>query len=177
MKEFIKKYHKQIIIVAISIILLGSGILIKVLTNNNLKEVNNPDTNFHDQIKVTIKGEVKYPNIYYLEEGSKIKDVIILASGLTNDADTSFINLNKEVKNDEVIYITKKTSNKIDRININNANIKELKTLIDVGETLAYNIIVYRTINGPFNTIYDLLKVNGMTIKIISKNINEICLS
>ncbi len=50
----------------------------------------------------------------------------------------------------------------IQKININTATLEELKTLPGVGEKLALAIIEYRTQNGPFQQLDDLLKVPGI---------------
>ena len=45
------------------------------------------------------------PDVYTLNEGSIIKDLIEIAGGLTEDADISNINRAKEIKNHELIII------------------------------------------------------------------------
>lgn len=49
-------------------------------------------------IVVEIKGEVKKPDVYELEEGSIIKELIDVAGGLTEEADISRINRAKNFK-------------------------------------------------------------------------------
>ncbi len=56
-------------------------------------------------MKVDIKGEVVLPGIYSLEEGSRVIDVITLAGGLTENADTSVVNLSKKIFDEMVIII------------------------------------------------------------------------
>ena len=72
-----------------------TDIVNKAETNkkNNLKE-----------IKVDIKGEVLNPGIYTLDENKRIDDVTKLAV-LTENADTSLINLSKKVEDEMVIII------------------------------------------------------------------------
>ena len=48
------------------------------------------------------------------------------------------------------------------RVNLNTADLAELETLPRVGEVLAQRIIDYRTANGPFASVDDLLDVSGI---------------
>ena len=48
--------------------------------------------------KVDIKGAVNNPGIYSFNNQERIIDVINQAGGLTNDADTTVINLSKKIK-------------------------------------------------------------------------------
>lgn len=54
---------------------------------------------------VDVKGEVKKPGTYKIEEGKRVIDVITLAGGLTKSADTSANNLSMKVKDEMVIII------------------------------------------------------------------------
>ena len=56
-------------------------------------------------VKVDIKGAVKNPGVYEVEENSRVSDVIDISGGLTNEADTSVINLSKNVVDEMVIII------------------------------------------------------------------------
>ncbi len=55
--------------------------------------------------QVDIKGEVASPGIYSLEESSRIIDVINMAGGLTENANTTVINLSKKIYDEMVIII------------------------------------------------------------------------
>lgn len=54
---------------------------------------------------VDVKGEVKKPGTYKIEEGKRVIDAINLAGGLTKSADTSANNLSMKVKDEMVIII------------------------------------------------------------------------
>ena len=56
-------------------------------------------------ISVDIKGEVNRPGIYTVKESSRVIDVIDQAGGLTENADTTVINLSKKVKDEMVIIV------------------------------------------------------------------------
>ena len=152
-------------------------------------------------LKVDIKGQIINPGIYSLEEESRVIDVINKAGGLTENADTTVLNLSKKIKDEMVIIVYSKDEvanfkeikekekevwekcikkdeeslqndacinyeeNKTitsGKININTANVEELKTLPGVGESKANNIINYRNKNGLFESIEDIKKVEGI---------------
>lgn len=54
------------------------------------------------------------------------------------------------------------TTNQEQKININTATLEELTLLDGLGQTKAKKIIDYRTNNGLFNTIEDILNVKGI---------------
>lgn len=130
------------------------------------------------KIVVEIKGEVKKPDVYMLDENSIIKDLIEVAGGLTENADLSNINRAKKLQDHDLIYIANKNEvvngiqnpnqssnnngNVSKRVNINNATLEELKTIKGVGDAKAKSIIEYREQNGGFKTIDDIKNVTGI---------------
>lgn len=73
-------------------------------------QVSMEDQNEPNRLAVDIKGAVRFPGLYYIEEGSRVYDVIQLAGKFTEDADPSRINLAEKVIDGAVIYIPKKES-------------------------------------------------------------------
>ena len=126
------------------------------------------------KLVVEIKGQVNNPNIYYLEDGSIINDLINEAGGLTNKASINNINraelltdhacilipsIDEETSNE---MISSSNSIKSDKININTATAEELDKLPGVGPAKAEDIISYRESNGRFKTIEELKNVKGI---------------
>ena len=174
-KEKIKKYYKHLIITVVIIFLFVSGIVVNAgsTNNSNYTPIYNTSNN---KIKVEILGEVKYPGKYTIPKGTKIKEVFYIVGGLLENSDTSLINLNEELQNNDIIIINK-TSHKTKRININTATIEELTKLTGIGQTKAEKIVLYRMTYGSFKTVADLTKVEGISEKTIIEIIDEITLS
>jgi|GEM_PF-708770 len=59
---------------------------------------------------VDLKGEVKYPGVYYLKEGSRVMDLIRLAGGFRPDADTLKLNLSQTLFDEDLIIVEKVVS-------------------------------------------------------------------
>ena len=61
-----------------------------------------------EYFKVDIKGEVNNPGIYSLKINSRVIDVINSAGGLSENADTTVLNLSKKIKDEMVIIVYSK---------------------------------------------------------------------
>ncbi len=121
-------------------------------------------------ITVTISGQVKKPGTYILPVFSQLNNLIVEAGGLLLDADINTIDHHRILRQDEHIEIYKKNDNKI---NINTANIIQLKSLPGIGETTAKKIIEFRKKEAITNETI-LLKIKGLTNKKIEKFISYI---
>ena len=159
--------------------------------NNNLTIENKVadttlETVSNNTIVVEIKGEVMNPDVYTLNEGSIIKDLIEIAGGLTQNADISNINRAKEIKNHELIIIRnindlnieeeyatedKEINEESDdgKISINDSDLSKLKEIPGIGEVKANSIISYREKNNGFKSIEELKNVDGIGEKTFEK--------
>ena len=164
-------------------------------SSNNIKD-NNVSTNSKEvtipikdkTIVVEIKGEVKKPDVYTLNENAIIKELIEAAGGLTENADLSNINRAKKLQNHDLVYIANKnditkdaqntnsesnTSNNKEIsntiVNINTATIEQLKTLNGIGDSKAKSIIEYREQNGGFKSKEDIKNVTGIGEKMFER--------
>lgn len=187
-----KNIRKYIYIITIIIFIIFCIMVIirkRELKDNNVnykvnKEdiiVNNDKINDEEEyIYVDIKGEVINPNVYKIQKGLRVIDVINLAGGLTEESDTSNINLSKIVTDEMVIVIKSKNNEEVyidsdvdinnnnQLIDINTCTIDELLTLPGIGESKANNIIEYRKKN-KFNTINDIMNVSGISESLFNK--------
>jgi competence protein ComEA len=119
---------------------------------------------------VYVVGEVEEPGIFEVEDGTRVYEVLEMAGGVSQDADTARMNLAKIVVDEEKINVPKKVmiteeSKLMDDgglININTANADKLSTLNGIGKSTANKIIQYRNENGYFDTIEDIMKVTGI---------------
>ena len=55
------------------------------------------------------------------------------------------------------------------KLNINTADVKQLTMLLGIGEKTAENIIAFRTQQGNFKAVDDLIKVKGVGEKTMEK--------
>jgi len=93
---------------------------IEVVTNIVKEENKNEEDTKDNMYNVDIKGAVKNPGVYKISSDLTVNDAIILAGGLTKEADTSVTNLAKKITDEMVIIIyTKdevKNSNIVDTV-------------------------------------------------------------
>jgi competence protein ComEA len=101
-----------------------------------------------------IGGAVANPGIYHWQEGDTLQTVL-LDAGIESDADLSHIE----------IYVPQAGETaSLQKIDINRAEGWLLEALPGIGEVLAQRIVDYRSENGPFRIIEDLLKVSGIGV-------------
>jgi competence protein ComEA len=101
---------------------------------------------------IYIGGAVANPGIYSLKEGNTLQ-TLLSDAGIETDADLSLIEL----------YVPREGEEKLpQKIDINRAEVWLLEALPSIGEVLAQRVVDYRSENGPFRIIEDLLKVSGI---------------
>ncbi|KAF0107192.1 MAG: competence protein ComEA [Anaerolineaceae bacterium] len=116
-------------------------------------------------LAVYVTGAVVNPGLYHLPPGSRVADAVDAAGGFSANAETDRINLAASVANGEQVDVPGVSGNEhiiLGRININTATADELDTLPGIGPTTAQEIVDYRTQNGPFQTIQDIMNVPGV---------------
>ena len=129
-----------------------------------------------------IKGAVVNPGVYEIHEGGRVVDLIELAGGLAEDADTAAINFASYVQDEMAIYVPRigENVNAVlpvqvgetagnGTVNLNSAGSSELQTLPGIGPAKADAIIEYREMNGPYKSIEDLKEISGIGDKTFEK--------
>ena len=115
--DFIKRNIK-IFIITLLVIILATIIGIKYYLNNNksnIKPVKEKEIKINvkkekkedktEKIFVDIKGAIKKPGVYEMDKDKKVIDVVYLAGGLSDEADTTYVNLAKKLSDEMVIII------------------------------------------------------------------------
>lgn len=126
-----------------------------------------------DYKKVEVKGAVKNPGVYNLAWDGTIEEAITQAGGLLPNADTSSLNLSKNIENEGVVVINLKKEKSC--ISINTATLEELDSLSGVGPSIAQRIIDYRQ-HTSFSSLEDLMNIKGIKQKLYDKIKDNICL-
>lgn len=200
---------KAIIIGSVVLIVLIIVLLYFYKSNENddyeledLSIVTTSEVVDNEKFYVDVKGAVKDPGVYLVENGARVIDAITLAGGLEKNANTGNINLSQRLESEMVVYVytnkevksgsvksecdTKcncevvEVNNCVDTtegselVNINTASLEELMTLSGVGESKAKAIISYREENGNFESIEDLKNVSGIGDAMFEKIKGEI---
>lgn len=131
-----------------------------------------------DVLYVHVLGAVAAPGLYSLSTDARVVDAIAAAGGFSSDADTGSVNLARTVTDGEQIVVTKPgeappatgstggssgtSTGSGALVNLNTATAAELESLPRIGPALAERIIAWRTDNGPFRLVDELLSVPGI---------------
>lgn len=157
--------------------------------DSNKKDSENQENINDNKIVVDIKGAVKAPKEYELKAGSRVRDLIEIAGGLTPEADEEKIYFSKILEDEQCIKIYKigeevldseieveeqqeKDTGAVDskgKININKATVDELMTIPGIGQVKAQSIVDYRNENGKFNSVDELTNITGIGVKTLEK--------
>lgn len=112
MKDLIEQ-HKTFIFAIVIVSLIIFNLLVakqkpKVIEKQVTTKEEKTATNENTRIKVDMKGCIKKPGVYEFLDYQRVIDAINKAGGLTEQADTSNINLSKKLDDEMVIYIYSK---------------------------------------------------------------------
>lgn len=180
MLRFLKKY-KYVITIFLFMLIIFYIVFVKVnlkskeknLVDNQvvINEVEKVEVDLKDDlVYVDIKGAVKKPGVYKINSDKKIIDVITMAGGLMENANTDNINLSKKVTDEMVIIIYTNEE-------VKNSNIVDTVIKVIDKECVCPNIQndgcinteindsitnVNKTININTATLEELMSINGL---------------
>ncbi len=137
-------------------------------------------------VGIYITGEIAAPGVYIINEGSRLANLILIAGGPTADADITAVNLAAVLRDEQHWHIPARSpdaaplpaglvaagqaapgsaaSSPGGKINLNTADVSQLKTLPGIGEVRAQAIVSHREDNGSFTSVDALLNVNGIGV-------------
>jgi competence protein ComEA len=131
---------------------------------------NNSDLDFlnmvNKTIEVNVKGNAVKDEIYTLEKGSTVSDLLKMIN-VSDDVDLSCLNLTMILKNNDVIILDRKVQK--EKISINTASLLELMEIPYVGEKTALMIIDYRNTHGSFKSLEEIMEIKGIGLKKFEK--------
>lgn len=130
--------------------------------------------NKETELYIYICGEVKKPGVYAMKSGDRVYQLIEKAGGLTEKAEASSVNQAQLLEDGVMIYVPAKGEAAAEtgawagqesgagKVNINTATEEQLMSLNGIGEGKAKSIIAYREEKGKFNSIEEIMNVEGI---------------
>lgn len=195
--KWLKKYWLEILLLFVAFLIAVVSIIIMSI-NNQPKDEEEIITNQAESqdlslqnIFIDVSGEVLKPDVYKVKSGTRLKEIMDLAGGLSKNADDGFFNRNYNLSrilvDQEKIYVpsiwevnngyfienrqtldfitaVEKAKANIEIISVNKGTIDELDTLPGIGKVTAEKIIN----NRPYSTIEELV-----TKKAVNKSVFE----
>ena len=157
------------VVIAAFVVIIGFLIIDPDLnpstTNNSITEV----TDTTNGSKYTIEGEVNKAGTYVLGDSITMSDLIEAAGGTNNNADDLSYFGTAPLKSGSTYYIAGKydetdicSKNEITKVNINEDDAATLMTVNGITTSIASSIVSYRTENGIFDTVEELMEVYGI---------------
>ena len=154
------------VVIAAAVLIIGF-MMIDPKVNNN--QTTNTTQTIDNGSAYTIEGEVNKPGTYVLSDGITMADLIQAGGGLTNNADDLAFFEQASLKAGNTYYIASKydatdicNNDPIAKVNVNSDAADTLTSVNGITTSIASSIVSYRTSNGVFQTIEQLMEVYGI---------------
>lgn len=180
----IEWFKKNLLFIILGLFIMGFVFITKESENSlhsEIAPVDHPEKDeeellSEESVLIDIKGEIHKPGVYELPHDARVNDVIEQASGFTDKADETAINLAQKVHDEMIIIVPSESDEQSGtssqqsgtsagqeaKVRVNYATQEEIETLPGIGPAKAQAIIDYREENGLFQTIDDLLDISGI---------------
>lgn len=119
--------------------------------------------------RYTIEGEVNKAGTYVLSDSITMADLIAAAGGVTSNADDLAFFDEAPLKSGSTYYIAGKydetdicSKTEISKVNVNEDDASTLMSVNGITTSIASSIVSYRSENGIFDTIEELMDVYGI---------------
>lgn len=189
------------IILCMVLVIIGTVFLVQTMQPNQPEAIvvqtntaEKPEDSFSqpetikNELVVHIAGAVQNPGVYTLQDGSRVEDAITRAQ-LLPQSDADALNRAALLSDGQKIVVPfageSQTSHPStesetgtmpnDKVNLNHATLAQLMTLPGIGEVKAQAIMQYRQEHNGFQTIDQLLQVNGIGSAIYSQIADLVC--
>lgn len=146
------------------------------------------------RVFVYVCGNVARPGVYEAAEDARVYELIDMAGGVTDKGCLEALNLAEHIYDGQKLYVPDyeeyedngsisyndvdsdgRQKSETGKVNINNADLELLMTLPGIGKSRAQAIIDYRSVNGVFGNIEDIMSVSGIKESAFSKIKDYIC--
>lgn len=156
------------VVIAAAVLIIGFMMIDPKVNKNNTTQT----TQTTDQTSgntYTIEGEVNKPGTYVIADNVTMGDLITAGGGLTNNADTLAFFEEVQLTAGNTYYIASKYDNtdvcnnkEITKVNVNADDADTLTSINGITSSIATSIVSYRTSNGVFKTVEQLMDVYGI---------------
>ena len=149
---------QSIIGVLVTMVVLGIFLFPKIEEEN---EVHFKKTDI-PSYQVKLEGGFAVERSFIFFEPMTMKQILDYGLGYKHEVDLSKMNQNEIIYQNKTIYLQEiktEDSQIYHKVNINQANFKELLTIPGMTETKAASLIIYREAHGKFKSIDELIHV------------------
>ncbi len=159
------------VLIATAVVIIGFLVIDQKFNNKNATANNTTDSSGKvSGNNYTIEGEINKAGTYSLPDDTATMAELIQASGgVSNNADPLAYFEDATLKAGSTYYIPSKYDNNdvcnssaITKVNINSDSAETLTSINGITSSIASSIVSYRTSNGVFKTIEQLMEVYGI---------------
>ncbi len=166
---------QKIAVVTLVILIIAGAVVLVVSPERTTEIVITPGPKGNSN-KFGIFGAVNEPGYYSSEKPLRIEEAVEIAGGLSENADEAHAHLAKWIEDGETVIIPTAgtdeptltpAADEFEKVDLNNASLKELMSLPGIGEKRAGDIIELREVKGGFSKKEDILEISGISEKLL----------